>query len=136
MSDGSGAIRCDFCAHRCTIATGSRGICGVREHRGGRLVTTVYGQILAAATDKIEKKPLYHFLPGSEIFSVALGGCNFRCRFCQNASIAMPELIPEPRYRWAPQDAAEAWRRSKTPAIAWTYSEPTVWQDYLLDASV
>ncbi len=110
-------------------------MCGVRENRDGTLVTTVYGKILAAAIDPIEKKPLYHFLPGSEIFSVALGGCNFRCSFCQNASIAMPELIPEARYRWAPEEAAEAWRRSETPSIAWTYSEPTVWQDYLLDAS-
>ena len=135
MSDRPGTMRCDFCAHRCAITAGSRGLCGVREHHDGRLVTTVYGHVVAAAIDPIEKKPLYHFLPGSEIFSVALGGCNFRCRFCQNASIAVPELIPEPRYRWGPKEAAGAWRRSKTPAIAWTYSEPTVWQDYLLDVS-
>ena len=133
---GATPLQCDFCAHRCRIAPGHRGVCGVREHRDGRLVTTVYGRVQSAAIDPIEKKPLYHFLPGSNVFSVALAGCNFRCSFCQNASIVVPEHFPVPQAQWSPNDVFDAWRRSNTPSIAYTYSEPSVWQDFVLDSAV
>ncbi len=128
-------VTCDFCAHRCRIPEGRTGLCGVRRNSGGRLETTVYGAIQSAALDPIEKKPLYHFLPGTRVFSVALAGCNFRCRFCQNASIAVPEQFPLPVAHWDADRLVAEWRASGTPAIAYTYSEPTVWQDYILDTA-
>ena len=128
-------LHCDFCAHRCALEEGQRGLCGIRENQGGELVTTVYGQVQSAAVDPIEKKPLYHFLPGSRVFSVALAGCNFRCSFCQNASIAVPELFPPPAAQWRPEDVVDAWERSETPTVAYTYSEPSVWQDFILDTA-
>ncbi len=81
-------VRCALCSHRCIIPEGRRGVCGVRENRGGVLNTLVYGRLIARHIDPIEKKPLYHFLPGSLSYSIATVGCNFRCRFCQNADIA------------------------------------------------
>src|SRR4030042_2285850 len=86
--EGEGRVRCGLCAHRCTIQPGKRGICGVRENRGGTLVTLVYGKAVSHGLDPIEKKPLYHFYPGSVSFSIATVGCNFRCRFCQNHEIS------------------------------------------------
>ena len=131
----SPSLACDFCAHRCTIAPGDTGLCGVRMNDHGRLRTTVYGDIQSAGIDPIEKKPLYHFLPGSQVFSVALAGCNFRCSFCQNASIAFPEHFPEPQTQWSAEDVYRQWKRSGTPSIAYTYSEPSVWQDFILDSA-
>ena len=134
-------LACDFCAHRCFIPPGRTGRCGVRHHlpasggETGTIVTTVYGQIQAAATDPIEKKPLYHFLPGSSAFSVALGGCNFRCRFCQNDQIAFADRLGPPLVYWEPRELVAAWRRSGSPTIAFTYTEPGVWQDYLVDCA-
>jgi pyruvate formate lyase activating enzyme len=81
-------VRCDLCAHRCTIAPGRKGICQVRENQDGTLYTLVYGIPLTQALDPIEKKPLFHFHPGSTAFSIATAGCNFRCSFCQNSDIS------------------------------------------------
>src|SRR3989304_3295869 len=85
---GEDRVRCGLCAHRCLIQPGKRGICGVRENRGGILMTLVYGKAISHGLDPIEKKPLYHFYPGSVSFSIATVGCNFRCRFCQNHDIS------------------------------------------------
>ena len=81
-------VRCYLCAHRCLIKDGLKGICGVRENRGGTLYSLVYGQVIARHVDPIEKKPLFHFLPGSSSYSIATAGCNFKCLFCQNADIS------------------------------------------------
>src|SRR3989304_241782 len=86
LADGS--VRCNLCAHRCLIRPARVGICGVRENRDGRLVTLVHGEAVAASLDPIEKKPLYHVLPGSLAYSIATRGCNFHCRFCQNWLLA------------------------------------------------
>src|SRR5512138_964127 len=83
-----GKVRCFLCAHRCLIKPGGLGICGVRRNEGGTLFSLVYGRSIAEHVDPIEKKPLFHFLPGSRSFSVATAGCNFRCRHCQNADIS------------------------------------------------
>ena len=80
-------IRCSLCAHSCIISEGRRGICGVRENRKGTLYSLVYGKLIAANVDPIEKKPLFHFLPGTTSFSVATVGCNFKCRHCQDDDI-------------------------------------------------
>ena len=87
-ADADGVVHCRLCRHRCRIEPGRRGICRVRENRGGVLETLVYGRLVARSVDPIEKKPLFHVLPGSRSYSIATVGCNFRCRFCQNADIA------------------------------------------------
>ena len=81
-------VRCHLCAHRCVIAEGKRGICQVRENRGGTLYTLVYGRTIAQHVDPVEKKPLFHFYPGTTAYSIATRGCNFRCRWCQNWEIS------------------------------------------------
>ena len=81
-------VKCHLCAHECTIDSGRRGICGVRENRSGTLYSLVYGRVIANNADPIEKKPLYHFLPGTRSFSIATVGCNFRCQHCQNYDIS------------------------------------------------
>ena len=86
--EGDGRVRCGLCRFRCLIGDGARGICAVRENRGGTLYSLVYGKICAESVDPIEKKPLFHLLPGSRTYSIATAGCNFRCRHCQNYSIS------------------------------------------------
>lgn len=86
LSDG--AVKCLACNHYCTIAPGHTGVCGVRENRDGQLFSLVYDRVVAANVDPIEKKPIFHFKPGSLSFSIATPGCNFKCRFCQNADIS------------------------------------------------
>ena len=83
-----GRVRCHLCAHRCGIAPGARGICGVRENQDGTLVSLVYEKAVACSVDPIEKKPFFHFLPGSRALSIATARCNFRCSFCQNYHIS------------------------------------------------
>src|SRR5512134_2353525 len=83
-----GRVRCGLCRFGCVIAPGKRGRCGVRENREGRLYSLVYGKAVAEHVDPIEKKPLFHFHPGSRSYSIATAGCNFRCLFCQNADIS------------------------------------------------
>jgi pyruvate formate lyase activating enzyme len=123
-------VGCRLCRQDCRINPGKRGKCGVRENRDGTLVSLVYGQIIAANVDPIEKKPLFHLLPGSLSFSIATVGCNFRCRFCQNADIAqMPRdrkgrIAGQPQSPEAIVDAAKA---SGCASIAYTYTEPTVY---------
>ena len=81
-------VRCSLCNHNCVIKEGSKGICGVRENRNGTLYSLVYGKLIANHVDPIEKKPLFHFLPGSRSYSIATVGCNFKCVFCQNSDIS------------------------------------------------
>ncbi|MDP2349657.1 MAG: AmmeMemoRadiSam system radical SAM enzyme [Chloroflexota bacterium] len=130
-----GAVRCGVCAHRCLVRPGRRGICGVRENRDGRLLTSAYGAVVSARADPIEKKPLFHVDPGSIAWSIATAGCPFHCIFCQNWEIAQgPRLgldlptTPTPPARVV-ADALRAGARS----IAYTYVEPTVFLEYALD---
>jgi pyruvate formate lyase activating enzyme len=133
----SNLVRCSLCAHRCTIKLDRRGICGVRENEDGTLYTLVYADVIAAHVDPIEKKPIYNFLPGSRSFSVATVGCNFHCRFCQNADISQApregfaltgeELLPEQVVRAAKSYACDS--------IAYTYTEPTVFFEYAYDTA-
>ena len=130
-------VRCFLCNHRCLIKSGRRGLCGVRENRSGTLVSLVYGKLIAGHVDPIEKKPLFHYLPGTRSYSIATVGCNFTCRFCQNADISqMPadqgrimgqETSPE-------QIIADA-VAGRSATIAYTYTEPTIYFEIAVDTA-
>jgi pyruvate formate lyase activating enzyme len=130
-------VRCNLCAHRCVIPPGRRGVCQVRTNHDGVLFTQVYGQTIAQHVDPIEKKPLFHFQPGSRSFSIATPGCNFRCAFCQNWEISqMPrEQGAIPGQPAAPRDIARAAQRSGCASVAYTYTEPTIFAEYALDTA-
>jgi len=130
-----GDVVCMLCPHQCTVSDGQRGLCGVRENQGGTYNTLVYGRVCAAHVDPIEKKPLFHFLPGTKAFSVATPGCNVECQFCQNWQIsqARPEDI-RTEYM-SPTDTVAQAQRYKCPTIAFTYTEPTVFYEYVLDTA-
>jgi len=127
------AVKCLLCAHECLIADGERGRCRTRVNVGGTLRTLVYGRPISEHVDPIEKKPFYHFLPGSEAYSLATSGCPLRCQFCQNWEIS--QASPEDyhvSYRSA-EDMALRARSRKAPVVAFTYNEPTVFTEYLTD---
>ena len=128
-------VACNLCAHRCNIREGSRGICRVRENREGMLYTLVYGNLISKNVDPIEKKPLYHFYPGSRAFSIATPGCNFRCAWCQNWQISqMPREMEMPiRKRVMPEEIVAEAVRTGSDSIAYTYSEPTIFFEYSYD---
>jgi pyruvate formate lyase activating enzyme len=128
-------VRCSLCAHRCVIAAGHKGVCLVRENQEGTLCTLVYGIPLSQAVDPIEKKPLFHFYPGSTAFSIATAGCNFRCDFCQNADISqMPRDRGQILGRQAsPEEIVRAAIRYGSRSIAYTYTEPTIFFEYSYD---
>ena len=131
-------VRCNLCKHRCVIEDGRRGICGVREDRDGVLNTLVYGKLIARHIDPIEKKPLFHFLPGSLSYSIATAGCNFKCLFCQNADISqMPSeyngLITGDSV--TPEDVVSEAVKGKCRSISYTYTEPTVFFEFALDTA-
>lgn len=131
-------VRCSLCSHRCVIADTKRGICGVRENRGGVLETRVYGRLIARHVDPIEKKPIFHMLPESLSYSIATVGCNFSCRFCQNADIAqMPAdrggLIAGDVY--TPEQVVDEALATGCRSIAYTYTEPTVFFEFAYDTA-
>jgi len=127
-----GAVRCELCPHRCLISERKQGICGVRENRDGRLFALTYGKVAAVQFDPVEKKPLFHFHPGKPILSIGSVGCNFRCGFCQNyhlvekraplASVPIPDLV-------------RAARREGAVGIAYTYNEPLIWFEFVVDCA-
>ena len=132
-----GSVRCQLCNHRCTIKVGGRGLCGVRENRSGTLFSLVYGKVIARHVDPIEKKPLFHFLPGTSSYSIATVGCNFRCRFCQNADISQ---MPTDRNQiWGedflPPQIVEEVLNCQAATIAYTYTEPTIYYELALDTA-
>jgi pyruvate formate lyase activating enzyme len=131
-------VRCNLCRHHCLVKDGRRGLCGVRENNAGKLSTLVYGKLIARHIDPIEKKPLYHFLPGTLSYSVATVGCNFRCRFCQNADIAQ---MPADRRglimgeNVAPDEVVAAAEKGGCRSIAYTYTEPTVFFEFAYETA-
>lgn len=129
-------VHCFLCAHQCHIADQKFGFCGVRQNLAGKLYTHVYGKVIAANVDPIEKKPLYHFLPGSKSFSIAAIGCNFHCGFCQNWEISQVSL-KDGAVPWgqdlAPEDIVAAAIKQNCRSISYTYTEPTVFFEYALD---
>jgi len=135
---GEGRVRCGLCRFNCLIASGKRGRCGVRENRDGALYSLVYGKVVAENVDPIEKKPLFHFHPGSRSYSIATVGCNFRCLHCQNADISQwpHERSGIPGTDLTPQALVAAARGSGCLSIAYTYTEPTIFYEYAFDAAV
>ncbi|MDZ7339277.1 MAG: AmmeMemoRadiSam system radical SAM enzyme [candidate division KSB1 bacterium] len=130
-----GKVRCELCPHRCTIHDGRTGICGVRQNRGGTLYSLVYGKAIAVHVDPIEKKPLFHVYPGSRSFSLATVGCNFSCRFCQNADISqMPRATGHVAGEdFPPEEVVASALSTDCRTIAYTYTEPTVYYEYAED---
>jgi pyruvate formate lyase activating enzyme len=130
-------VRCRLCAHYCTIAEGHKGLCQVRENRGGTLYTLVYGRTISQAVDPIEKKPLYHFHPGSLSFSIATPGCNFRCAWCQNWEISQ---MPREQHLIGghpalPDQIVTSAQHHGCRSIAYTYTEPTIFFEYANDTA-
>lgn len=128
-------VQCELCPFRCFLPEGSRGICRVRMNAGGKLMTLVYGQPVSVHIDPIEKKPVYHMLPGSSIFSIATVGCNLRCSFCQNWEISQsyPEQAKTGGQILSPEQVVNAAIANNCNSIAYTYSEPAVFYEYVLD---
>ena len=129
------SVHCFLCSHHCTIALGAFGFCGVRQNMDGVLYSHVYGKLVAANIDPIEKKPLYHFLPDSSSFSIATVGCNFRCGFCQNWEFSQESAKKGPltTEEVPAEEVINAALKSKSQSIAYTYNEPTVFFEYALE---
>ena len=132
-------VRCCLCSHRCCIANQQFGLCGVRQNIEGLLYTHAYGKVIASHVDPIEKKPLYHFLPGSLSFSIATMGCNFRCGFCQNWEISQSNPRDSAQSRDAEdipaQEIVKSAIKNKCKSISYTYTEPTIFFEYALDVA-
>jgi pyruvate formate lyase activating enzyme len=130
-----GSVRCVACAHRCVLRPSRIGICGVRQNRGGWLYTLVYGQVVAAKAEPIEKKPFFHFMPGSDAYSVATQGCNFHCAYCQNWQMSQAHregIVPQSR-NVTPEHLVDQAVAAGVRTIAYTYVEPTVFIEFAID---
>jgi pyruvate formate lyase activating enzyme len=134
----SGQVRCGLCRFRCLIGAGKRGHCRVRENRDGILFSLVYGRVVAEHVDPIEKKPLFHVLPGSRSYSVATVGCNFRCLHCQNYNISQPQeqAVEGSGSFLSPEALVERALAAGCRTISYTYTEPTIFFEYAYDTAV
>ena len=132
---GSDKIRCELCPNNCDIKSGGFGACGVRGNKSGVGIIPFYGFISALAMDPIEKKPLYHFKPGSKIISLGFAGCNLHCPFCQNWHISQnTDICEQGRGKWMkPEEIISLALKENSPSIAYTYSEPLAHVEYVLD---
>lgn len=131
-------VHCYLCSHHCKIAPSKTGFCGVRENVGGALFTRAYGKVIAREVDLIEKKPLYHVLPGSTSFSIAAIGCNFRCGFCQNWQISQADEAARlgiKEYDMLPEDIVKQAQKRGCKSISYTYTEPTIFFEYAYDTA-
>ncbi len=131
-------VECSLCSHRCLIPDGKRGICAVRENKAGTLYTLVYDKVIAQNVDPVEKKPLFHFLPGSRSYSIAAPGCNFRCLHCQNADISQ---LPRDRGGTVtgedvpPEKIVQSAKNTGCGSISYTYTEPTIYFELAYDTA-
>jgi len=131
----SATVRCDLCPTACLLAPGESGDCRIRYNRGGKLVALTYGRPAAIHVDPVEKKPLFHFLPGSRIFSLATVGCNLHCLNCQNAGLSQSDPLDREAYRASPDEIARTAREKGCRSVALTYSDPVVFFEYALDTA-
>jgi pyruvate formate lyase activating enzyme len=129
-----GKIRCLLCPHHCVIPPDKTGLCLVRQNTGNELTAVCYGVISSAQIDPIEKKPLYHFYPGSRIFSLGSWGCNFKCVFCQNFSISQEVMLNQSK-RMEPDDIIQTMLANKLTSIAFTYNEPVINFEFIRDCA-
>lgn len=128
----NGNTECLLCGHRCSLGEGAIGICGVNQNIDGEIKNLVYGYPISLNVDPIEKKPLYHFLPGSNSLSLGTVGCDFKCQFCQNWSISQEHTINKGRYL-SPEDVVELAIKENCQSISYTYNEPTIFYPYARD---
>ncbi len=128
-------ILCTLCPRYCKIGEGQAGFCYIRQNHNGKLVTIGYGRPTGFAVDPIEKKPLSHFLPGTSVLSFGTAGCNLGCKFCQNWSISKAKLDDENSIIASPEDVVSLAKKYKTPSIAYTYNDPTIFGEYVIDIS-
>ena len=131
-------VHCFLCGHQCRIAENKFGLCNVRKNEAGTLYSLVYGKAIATNVDPIEKKPLYHFLPGSKSFSIATPGCNFRCGFCQNWEISQMDIKEAENYQsqdFPPEVVVSEAIHKKCQSISYTYTEPTIYFEYAYDCA-
>lgn len=127
-------LECHLCPHHCRIAEGKLGICGVRQNRGGRLYSLIYGKASSVHVDPMEKKPLFHFLPGESVLSLGSIGCNLGCAHCQNYTISQARVGSVCLNDLRPEDVVRLARENHTRAVALTYNEPTIWHEFAFDA--
>ncbi|MBR9690641.1 AmmeMemoRadiSam system radical SAM enzyme [Candidatus Woesearchaeota archaeon] len=127
--------KCVLCPHNCIISEGKRGICGVRINKEDNIYALVYGRPCSIAIDPIEKKPLYHFFPGKSILSFGTVGCNFRCKGCQNWEIATAKPEKTDKVSYPPKKIVETAKEKGCDMIAYTYTEPTVFYEYMIDTA-
>ena len=130
-----GRIECQLCPHHCRMADGKTGLCRSRKNKGGVLVSEVYGKPCSLAIDPIEKKPLYHFHPGTTCLSMACTGCNFRCLNCQNYEISQAQPSEVDHYDLSPEAVVELCLKHHCPGIAYTYTEPLTYLEYITDTA-
>ena len=133
LSDG--AVECQLCPHHCRIANGKTGVCRSRRNHDGMLVSEVYGRPCSLAIDPIEKKPLYHFHPGTTCLSLACTGCNFRCLNCQNHDISQVAPTDVGHYDLTPEQVVDLCLQHHCPGIAYTYTEPLTYLEYVTDCA-
>ncbi len=134
--EGGDNVRCGLCRFRCLIGNGARGICAVRENRNGKLYSLVYGKLCAEHVDPIEKKPLFHVMPGTRSYSIATVGCNFHCRHCQNYSISQVDRkAPVRGSERSPQEIVHKAVENDCRSISYTYTEPTIFFEYAYDTA-
>jgi len=129
-------VKCHVCSHRCVISEGKLGICGTRKNINGIIHTTIYNVVSSEAVDPIEKKPLYHFLPGTLSYSLGSIGCNFRCEHCQNWNISQVTLEEAWTKEITPEEAVKRALATGCKSISWTYNEPAIWHEYTYDSAV
>jgi pyruvate formate lyase activating enzyme len=137
-TDDSGIVHCLLCAHRCRIYPDKSGFCEVRTNDNGTLYTHAYGNIISSAVDPVEKKPLYHFHPGSKTFSIAIPGCNFRCGFCQNWEISQINKFNQSQRKERfvqPEEIIESAKKTHCKSISFTYTEPVIFMEYALETA-
>jgi pyruvate formate lyase activating enzyme len=129
-----GKVACSLCGHGCIIPAGGHGLCRVRQNRGGKLYALTYGRYSGVSPDPIEKKPLYHFMPGTRTLSFGSVGCNLKCQFCQNYEISNEWTLAQTR-EISPEAVPSMVARQGCKSVSWTYNEPTMWYEFTLDAS-
>ena len=132
---GDGRVECGVCSRRCVISPGKLGFCRTRENRDGKLYTLIYGLVSSVSADPIEKKPLYHFMPGSLSYSLGTVGCNFRCLHCQNYTVSQMRHDEVRTFELSPEDAVSRALETGCRSMAFTYNEPTIWFEYTYDTA-